>query len=494
VFLILMALLAATVGGVAISFLSVWGLLLLFLLLAGALLALLRWDEELAVGITVVALLVDWYQILPLPVLFPAIATGLALATIALTFLAPSTERPWTDIPDWKLFVALLVLAIVPVVRGISLLGDLRYYVTVLFTPFLLYVLGVHAGLTVDRLRRLMSLLAAFGAIVGLHSIIQAKLGITLFASPYWNDYLATVDYYRLPDSGDIRAGSFLINPDSNGVFLAMLLFLPVGLLLASPSWRARALYGAETALMLLGLLYTYTAGSFVAAGGGALVLLLLAPRISLRWLRSRIVIAGAAVLALGLATVGFLLRSSLTKLVEHASAPHDIVLRVGAWETGLRVIAAYPLTGVGLSLDTYAARATPYRAALETHPLAHPHNSFIEIAALAGLPIALLYIALIARGFVRAFRRWRAATVPAARALYAGAIAALATLTLNSLEVNGWTFAAVAAIGWLLLGAASSGVLKDERSHGLLTRLLAALRRSGAGAGVAKSLGASGS
>jgi O-antigen ligase len=319
-------------------------------------------------------------------------------------------------------------------------------------------------------------------------------LGVTLFASPYWNDYLATVDYYRLPDSGDIRAGSFLINPDSNGVFLAMLLFLPIGLFLASPSWRARALYGAETALMLLGLLYTYTAGSFVAAGGGALVLVCLAPRLPLRWLRSRVVIVGAAALALILATVGFVLRSTLMKLAEHASAPHDIILRVGAWETGLRVIAAYPLTGVGLSLDTYAARATPYRAALETHPLAHPHNSFIELAALAGLPIALLYIAVIVRGLFRAFRRWQASSDPTVRALYAGAIAALATLTLNSLEVNGWTFAAVAAVGWLLLGAVSSGVLKDERSQGRVARLLARLRRSRAGAGVAPGLGASGS
>src|SRR5262249_14605329 len=165
-------------------------------------------------------------------------------------------------------------------------------------------------------------------------------------------------------------------------------------------------LYGAETVLTLLGLLYTYTAGSFLAAGAGALVLLFLAPRIPLRWLRSRVVIAGAAAVALMLATIGFLLRSTLVTLAEHASAPHDIILRVGAWETGLRVITAYPLTGVGLSLDSYRTRAEPYRSVFETTTLYHPHNSFIEIAALAGLPIALLYIALITRGSFRAFRR----------------------------------------------------------------------------------------
>jgi O-antigen ligase len=361
----------------------------------------------------------------------------------------------------------------------VSLLGDLKYFVPVLFNSMLLLVLGAQCARSAASVRRLVVLLSAFGVIVAIHSILQASLGITLFASAHWADYLATVSDYRLGGTGPIRAGSFLVNPDTDGNFLAMIAFLPAGLAAQATRRNIRVLYIVETALIVVGLFYTYSAGSMVAAIAGiAAFIVLLYPQRALQALRllrrwretpralraiphkwkalSRrwhiIIIAGACVAL----AVGVLLRRELGALAKHATAPHDLLLRVGAWETGLHVIVTHPLIGIGLSLDSYLARANPYRAPLQTIALTHPHNSFIEIAALAGLPVGILFIVIMVRGFRRAMDTYRNLS-GTDRALYAGAIAALVELTANSLFVNGWTIAPIAIIGWLLMGAVAS-------------------------------------
>jgi O-antigen ligase len=140
-------------------------------------------------------------------------------------------------------------------------------------------------------------------------------------------------------------------------------------------------------------------------------------------------------------------------------------LLRTGAWETGLLVIKAHPLTGVGLSLDTYFERAEPYRVALQDTRLTQPHNSFLEIAALGGLPILLLFIAILGRALRLAIANFRQASVHQ-QTLIGGAFACVATLTFNSFVVNAWTLAPLAVIGWLVLGAISSPGLARSLGH----------------------------
>jgi len=42
---------------------------------------------------------------------------------------------------------------------------------------------------------------------------------------------------------------------------------------------------------------------------------------------------------------------SLLRTFLQHGSATGEIALRLGAWETGIRVILTHPLTGVGLAI-----------------------------------------------------------------------------------------------------------------------------------------------
>src|SRR6202040_4220119 len=109
---------------------------------------------------------------------------------------------------------------------------------------------------------------------------------------------------------------------------------------------------------------------------------------------RYRVLFSGLLGMA---ALIGMLFfRSQINLQLQHASAPNELSLRAGAWQTGINVMHAFPLTGVGLSLTGYIQRVEPYRALAQYIPLSHPHNSYIELGAMAGLPVLAIFLALL--------------------------------------------------------------------------------------------------
>ncbi len=126
----------------------------------------------------------------------------------------------------------------------------------------------------------------------------------------------------------------------------------------------------------------------------------------------------------------------------------------MGAWETALRVIQARPLTGLGLSQSIYIVAAEPYRVPWQTRPLAHPHNSYLELAAFAGIPVLLAFLALLAASLRTVVQRWRQAPA-SVQPVIGGIFTALIVLSVNSLFINGWTLPPIAGIAWMLAGAA---------------------------------------
>jgi O-antigen ligase len=228
-----------------------------------------------------------------------------------------------------------------------------------------------------------------------------------------------------------------------------------LGLLIEARSARLRWLYGGECAFILVGLLYTYSTASWLATAVGIVVFIVLLGSGSAR--------AGV----LGLAGAGFLailalFPSEVSLLVTHASQSREVTLRVGLWETALNVIRAFPWTGVGFGLYTYPLRAEPYRVPAQYRPYAQPHNSYLELAAMGGLPVLALFVAILAFGLWLALRN-RARLPARNRALYASAIAAVLTLSANALTINAWTLAPLATLGWLILGSVASPALTES-------------------------------
>jgi O-antigen ligase len=411
-----------------------------------------RQNEVIAVAIIVISLLIDWYQLLPLPVYFPAVATVLALALISIMLLARLPEHPWVPIPLLPLWGLLLIFTAFPIMRSVSTLEGIRYYVTVICNSFLLYIIGLQVARDGAHLRKLLSMVAGFGTLIAIHTIIAAQTGIFLLESSHWNSFLISVSDFTLTGSQDIRAGSFLVNPDLNGAFLALMVFLPAGLLMDATSTLAKILYLAETGLILLALLFTYSTAAWIAVGGGLIAFVLLVRRGRYRFYLLAFI--GAAI-----AGILFVFPTQVQLLTQHSTTPHDFILRVGAWETGIQVIRAHPLTGIGLGYHTYMQRAEPYRVPLQPRPFSHPHNSFLELAAMAGLPALLVFLLIVGSAGWLALRNYRGAD-RRYRALLGGAITAIVVLSINSLAINGWTAPPLVPAAWLILGAIASPAL----------------------------------
>lgn len=424
------------------------------LAVAGLVLAyLVALDQRALVAVILVAIgvLIDFCQVLPLPFYFPALAIVLALLFLAAVFLAQSSERPWMRVPHLGWWVCLLIIALVPALRG-GLAEGGRYYVTVLLNALLFYVIGIQIVRDMARLRQLFGLLSGFATLIAIHSFLQARTGNVLLPTHYWDSYLASVNYFTLAGSHAIRAGSFFINPDSDGAFLALMFFIPVGLLLETSSRLLKGLYLVEAALILLGLFFTYSLASIISVCAGGILFILLVVRG-----RSRYYACGLIGLLLLAVLVAF--PSLLRLLYTHASNASELTLRVGAWETGIRVILAHPLTGLGLSFYTYLSGAEPYRVPLQYRPLYHPHNSFLELGALGGLPVLMVFLILFVRSFWLALRNLRGGE-KAQRALLGGGITALTVITMNSFADNAWTLPPLILVGWLIFGAVSSPAL----------------------------------
>ena len=424
----------------------------------GAVLIISRQDALLAVVCISASVLIDWLQEVPWPYDIVPVAALVALAVIGYRWLTQSPEYPWVSPPHLWLWGLLPVLAAPAIYTSILLSEALYYYMWFMIVPLVMYLLGILVARDLSQVRRLLSLLSGFGALIALHTIIETQTGIFLFQTGSTGSYLAIYsDFIKLPGTQIERAGSFLLNPDSNGTFLAVIALLPVGLFVESRSLLAKTIYGIEFALILVALLDTYSAGGVVAAGVGLVVFLVLPVG------SNRHRLGAAALLCIAAAVLYFVFPSQLGLLLQHGSSPQELSLRTGIWQTTIRMIKAYPLTGIGLGPQTFLAREDLYRVPLQYVSEPTAHNSYLELAAGAGLPVLAIFLAILGGALWLAFHNFKQ-TDRQHRPLLGGLIAAIIVLSINSLQGIGWTLAPAAWMAWLLLGAAGSPLLVRAR------------------------------
>jgi O-antigen ligase len=349
----------------------------------------------------------------------------------------------------------LLILAVPAIARVIPAYypESLTFYGLQLFiTPFLMYIVGIQLGRNLSTVRRVLAMVSGFGALVAAHTILVALTGIFLLKTQHEATYLGIRGDFVFTESNTSRVGSFLLNPDWNGTFLMIMACITAGLFIECMSRRAKLFYALELALILPALLFTYSLAALAAGGLGLLVLVIVVGR-------HRHLIAFLTVIGLAIALVAVAFPGQLNALQQHASNPREGSFRLGVWLTALRVIAAYPITGVGLSQFTYLQRAEPYRVPMEFLQESHPHESYLELAAMAGIPLLVIFLVLLGAVMRDAIRSCRSAD-KLRRPLLAGAVAAVAGLALNSLAINAWTLPPLAAIGWFIAGLLSSPML----------------------------------
>jgi O-antigen ligase len=454
-----LTILAALLGGIVIALVGLTYTLIALVALAALIvlpvLLSLRIDEAVAVVILAINLLIDWYQLvdatqlLKLPIHISVVSTGIALVLVGVIYFGRPDRNPWITVPYLALWLIVLVIALVPMIQGQTLTGAVKYYINVFLNGALMYVVGTQIGVDPERFRRLIALLAGFGAMVALHTVIYVKTGVFLLATHVLNDYLQTRGDFALGGGSLSRAGSFLYNPDMNGAFLAPMVLLTLALLTVARSFRWRLLYLAQIGVTVTALLFTYSTAAWAAMLAGVIMLIVFVSHGRQRWLLFGLICA------FGLGTA-LAFQAQLQSFLHHASNPNELTLREGGWLTAIAVIAAFPLTGVGLDPGAYQQLSQPYRAVQEYVALGHPHNSYLELGALAGLPVLILLVVIVLAGFKRALRNMHEAREPY-RTLIGGGGVALLVLSINSLAINGWTISPLVTFAWLLLGAIAS-------------------------------------
>ena len=92
-------------------------------------------------------------------------------------------------------------------------------------------------------------------------------------------------------------------------------------------------------------------------------------------------------------------------------------------------MIRAFPFTGLGMGRYVYFERANPYRVFEQYVPLDHPHNSFLELAALGGIQVSVIFTLLILLGLWHSLKKWTQSS-PRTRTLIATGMAVVVALT----------------------------------------------------------------
>jgi O-antigen ligase len=439
---------AVNIAGVsgAFSLTYIWGFIIGALLLA---IVLILHQYELAViGVIGIHLYIDWYLGLTF------VASILALFLLLLLFIVRHYQRQLAVPRALWLWVLFLALAIFQTTKAPSLLYGADYYLNVIFDALIMLWIGILIAQDYTHVRRFFQILSLIGILIALHTIIEATTGVFLFQSSRNAANTTIISYLNPLMSGVHRAESFLLATDTNGAFLALMFFAPLALFTVSSSFVWKLLFITEMFVTLFALLFTYSTGAWLSVFVGIIVYMALVGRARLcLQIFLFLIVAGI---------VGIVFfPSQLNLLLYHSTTPGGLSLRTAVWQTGIRVIEAFPLTGLGIGRDIYLlrAQAQAYSVPAQYVPVSHPHNSFLEFAALGGLPVGIVFIVLLSITLWVALRNWMHTDVEN-RPLLAGGIASVIALSWFSLSDAGWTVAPLALIGWLIAGIVASPLI----------------------------------
>jgi putative inorganic carbon (HCO3(-)) transporter len=300
-----------------------------------------------------------------------------------------------------------------------------RWLTAFLIEGVLLYFAAVNLFRTPDRLRRALNVLVISGALLGgltlyqeatrtydrqFGGLAQRNLEFRLHEENAARDPFRPAEKIYVSN----RAGGPVGEPNRYAQILLVLLPLAFFRAKSEESRKARIALFLGAALILAGVLLTYSRGGFVTLV--AMVAILAATRaVRMRALAAAAVALVLVVLALA---PGYVLRVATLQetpgLLEGTSSPSDDVMRsrltemLAAWS----VFVDHPLVGVGPG---------QYAPVYSTEYMSNPdiaykvidrprraHNLYFELAAETGILGIVTFLSLVGLIQVRLWRAWR--------------------------------------------------------------------------------------
>lgn len=322
------------------------------------------------------------------------------------------------------------------------------------YTIWLAFILLLLLTFTKDRFRFLMKILYFDAVCVSVLAIVQS-LGVAFYGGS--------------EPSGFLRAPSLLGNPNFSAMFLVCL--IPAGLVFFSESrnFLSKIYYGLGFFALIWSMVLLSSRGAELAFVAGVLAFfLLLWKHKKISW-RYGILSAIALVLAFGLwqASLNVVRVSAIAAPAASTSISADNVeTRLYAWDVARRAILDHPWLGVGLgNFQIYFERNRGNQLASSSGVFDDAHNLLLHLAATGGLPLALLFLAVLALALWRTIKnsQTEALVLAAAAGMVAWAVAA--------------AFTPVPIAAFLLLAVVLAGQIASGSPLG--PRVIAAGRKS---------------
>ncbi len=313
----------------------------------------------------------------PLGALMPA---KLAMAVAIGAYLTSGRQFPVTRIVQWA--IALAGCAILSIPLGFWPGGSLDVFFDQLGKSLVVFLLIAAVVDTSERMKTLIASMVAWGTFAAVYAIFQYRSGafdptgrrITGFESP-----LAT-------------------NPNDLALTLNILLGLALGLLPIVRRRTRRTLLLGAMAILVAGIVATFSRGGFVTLGVLGLAWTVQAVRT--RGVQAIAAIALVGIVLLAAAPTEYLGRLS-TILDSEADETGSATERWEVMTTAIAYIAERPFFGFGIgnSRHVTVVRGGPDREA---------HNAYLKAGAELGVVGMTVYIALVASAVfaARAVRR----------------------------------------------------------------------------------------
>lgn len=256
-------------------------------------------------------------------------------------------------------------------------LWKLSQYTNILIMTFLVAALANSE----ERIRAMLQVMGVSIGLLGLKSVV---------------DFVATGGQTRAHGVGGVEL-------EANEFALALNMAIPIlmGLsYLESRRW-VKYFYRALALFCVMGVIATFSRSGFL---GLSLAIFVLA------WYSKRRVM-NFAILALAVVVLlPFVPKKALERyksIPTAAQVDPSAIARLQTWETGIRMVKAHPVFGVGpFNFQSQYSHylVEKYLDAANYHPRA-PHNAFIALASESGIPSVLLFIAFVGSAI---FEMWR--------------------------------------------------------------------------------------
>jgi O-antigen ligase len=379
---VLLGLLFGT-GNFPLGVLILFALLLVLAILAGPQLIAMLW---LVGSPTVFGILNQGLSAIPLVtmerLLFCVLAGIVAFRVIF------KRSREYSLMPLEVFIIAFLLYALMSLLAtttSLTVRQDLWFYLQYA-VPMLMFLLSRRIEWSEKGLQTLLAGLTVTGVLLALIGILQGLLGISLFTP---EDQQVT--------SGHIgRAHGTFSN--SHTYIASLFIFMNVTILQFGIYRDALLRFVLLLAMGVIAV--AILLGQTRAPWGGAAIALCIICLID-KDVRPMLVVSGAAVAIAG-SVVMFLMIDQLDNFFDRVTNLSTMAGRLAVWATAINMLVHNPLFGMGFGANSFLFNKAEYISGVGPLTqqyavyLAVPHNEYLHIAVLLGLPGIILFLLIL--------------------------------------------------------------------------------------------------